>query len=802
MTALSRVGSCSSSRHHHQQQQPLKYGSELDHHPIFRNLQNIVDTTPETTGNKTTEKEIITVSNPYVPNPHYGEPVYSSKLIHHKFGNSWGKPAVVNFTSPANVSFNAVVLSLHTKVDGVQYDRLLNLFVNGAQIWRSSTIEPGNKKVFSYFKKDVTKYANLFKGENIEILLQLDNLLSDKLTGVFDVELSVDFFQFHKPHHRGPHHGPHEEPSHDEPSHEDNDVKEEEIEKRHRFHHEGKHHKGKDGKHHKDKDGKHKKPEHPPKEPEHPPHHPPHDPEHPPHHPHHHRFYKERQLFSVRKPADQVYPLTVSAKPQQAPVVYLSSGRLAVNLPKVAKNTTRLQLSVFTSGNAADEFWYTNVIDKFKDVFADEGNQLIGKGPVRIVNIYFNGKKIATQSPEPVIFTGGISPALWSPVVSFNAFDVPSIDVDVSGLLPYLWEHQAVEDKVLEIEVSNGLGEIGKADSNAVNENWITAANLLTFENDQVVESSGEVVNIDELHTGHVIGVSIPYTRSIQQVIDARFGAQLISNISLTLKDGRILNTTISSYSLAEVVNVQSYRRYGDKQSIAHVGRSVSSVIVQDNDLPEHEGELSSSHHKHKLPDNTIFVVNTTLHYPLTLSLEQHSKDIGAGGDFFVDFDVSLVHAKTLDLVFGGGFGRINTASGQNGTSRFFLSSKGNHGYGSTHTKYKSKFRFGKHGRKYKRVVDAVNGTIVYDESKSKPKEAQGTLLDIMQHSDSESSASSIMKSMLHALKNDQSFSMMKFGCQGMMKENHDGETKHHMKGMHRGDSKHHMKGSHHESKD
>lgn len=82
------------------------------------------------------------------------------------------------------------------------------------------------------------------------------------------------------------------------------------------------------------------------------------------------------------------------AKKGEVPVQYLSSKRLTVKLPKVAKNTTRLQLSVFTSGNAAEEFWYSNVLDKFKDIFEEEGNEFIGKGPLRIVNVYFNGEKL------------------------------------------------------------------------------------------------------------------------------------------------------------------------------------------------------------------------------------------------------------------------------------------------------------------------------------------------------------------------------------------------------------------------
>ena len=136
---------------------------------------------------------------------------------------------------------------------------------------------------------------------------------------------------------------------------------------------------------------------------------------------------------------------------------------------------------------------------------------------------------------------------------------MPSIDVDVSGLLPYLWEHQAIEDKILEIEVSNGLGEIDKDTTTSVNENWVTSANLLTYQNDQVIDATGEVINIDNESSGVVLTVAPPYTRSLQQIIDASFSAQLISQFSLTLKNNRTLNTTISSYSKAEVSNVQSF---------------------------------------------------------------------------------------------------------------------------------------------------------------------------------------------------------------------------------------------------
>ena len=165
-------------------QQPLQE-TKLDHHPIFRNLIDVVDTTysDQQEGNNTA-KEIISVTNPYTPNPRYGESLYTTTLIkNHKFGNSWNQPAVVNFTAPSNISFDAVVLTLHTEVEGVQFDRLANLFVDGIQVWRTSTIEPGGRKVFSDFKKMSANIPN-FSKENVQILFQLDNLVTSKLTGI------------------------------------------------------------------------------------------------------------------------------------------------------------------------------------------------------------------------------------------------------------------------------------------------------------------------------------------------------------------------------------------------------------------------------------------------------------------------------------------------------------------------------------------------------------------------------------------------------------------------------------------
>ncbi|KAK6204809.1 peptide N-acetyl-beta-D-glucosaminyl asparaginase amidase A-domain-containing protein [Scheffersomyces amazonensis] len=587
--------------------------------------------------------EIISVTLPLVGEKSFGEPVYSTLAINHTFGASWGKPAVVNFTPPVDTDYNKVVLTLNTTVDGVQYDRLAHLFVDGIQIWRTSTIEPGGRSVISVAKKDVTTYLKLFQKPST-LVFQLDNVLSSRLTGKFHIELTVDFYKVSEKKH------------HNIEAIEANDLLGAEDIK------------------------------------------------------------EEYSLFSVVRPADTIYPITLGKSNEDSPLQYLPSDKIHVKLPTVPVNTTRLILTVFTSGNAAEEFWYTNVLDTYKDKFANHGRLFNGHGPVRIVNILFNGEKIAVQTAQPVVFTGGISPALWSSVVGVDAFDVKPIHVDVSGLLPYLWESQAIKDKFLEIEISNGLGELGKAPSTIVGENWITTANLLAFENADVVAASGEVLDISHDNKGNTIAIAPPFTGAISQIINNIFTSQIISKFALTLKSGRVLHTTISSYTKGEVSNVQSYGHYGEKQSVVHVGHSVKYLLIQDDDLPIESKDKSLK--KKNIPANTIHALNASISYPLVLSVTEQNKTLIPGQEFEIEYDVTIANVKDLEFIVNGE-DHIKISNAQNGTSKYFLSSKGNHGYGKLETRLKAKAKTPTKKFKYSRLVKAENGTITTDRVKS-----------------------------------------------------------------------------------
>ncbi|CUM49590.1 unnamed protein product [Debaryomyces tyrocola] len=607
------------------------------HGAIGRKSPNMASYVDESFGISNTEhangtvptRQVIEVSNPNVPRHSYGELVHSASLVKHTFGDSWGTPVATNYTPPSGVEFNRVVLTLNTSVEGVQYDRLANIFVDGAEIWRTSTAEPGGRAVFSTFKKDVSSYLKLFTKES-KILFQLDNILSGRLSGEFEVELFVDFYNVEEHHHEV-----------------DAFLNEE------------------------DKN-------------------------------------LNESIFSVAKPASQIHALTNSKDTETSPISYLPSDKLIVNLPSVPVNTTRLKLSIFTSGSAAEEFWYANVLDKYVRKFEKNGRALQGHGPVRIVNVYFNGEKIATQSPQPIIFSGGVSPALWSPVMPHDSFDLPSIDLDLSGLLPYLWENQSIEDKNIEIEIANGLDETAKPNTprSNIGDNWITTANLLTYENKDVADVSGDIIKIDHSQSARVIDFAPPFTGSIQQTISASFDAELTSNLNFVLKDGSTLNTTVSSISEAKISNVQSYRHFGDNQKVVHLGSSSKTFTIQNVNPSDQKVDDSNIIHNYK----------SQLSYPLTISLDE--SDQSEANSLDLEYDAKIAHAKEA-IVNVDGKNVMSTATSQNGKSRYVLSHEGNHGFGDLETKYKLNVVSPTGAYNYKRKVTAVNGTIISDKNKS-----------------------------------------------------------------------------------
>lgn len=151
---------------------------------------------------------------------------------------------------------------------------------------------------------------------------------------------------------------------------------------------------------------------------------------------------------------------------------------------KFPRNTYRAILELYVSSHGNDEFWYSNPPNSYIEL-----NNLTtsrGNGCYREVFVTIDGRFIASEAPFPVIFTHGVNPLLWAPVVAIGAFSLPSYDIDLSPFLGYVLDGKRHK---ISIGVDDAISY------------WLTNANLHIWldQSSSEVEASSAVYHYPNL---------------------------------------------------------------------------------------------------------------------------------------------------------------------------------------------------------------------------------------------------------------------------------------------------------------
>jgi len=128
---------------------------------------------------------------------------------------------------------------------------------------------------------------------------------------------------------------------------------------------------------------------------------------------------------------------------------------------QIPRNTYRAVLELYVSFHGNDEFWYSNPPNSY--IKANGLATERGNGAYREVYVTIDGQVVGWEIPFPVIFTGGINPLFWEPMVAIGAFDLPSYDID---LTPFLGKVLDGKEHVFGIGVVKGISY------------WLVNANL------------------------------------------------------------------------------------------------------------------------------------------------------------------------------------------------------------------------------------------------------------------------------------------------------------------------------------
>ncbi len=573
----------------------------LSNEPSIPFMKNLPAVNPfAALSNSSKPHEVIDI--PYFPDTNISSPVYTQVLLQESFASSWNRPVLVKYTPPpANITYKKVVLTLETTVNGVQYDRLVHIYLNDNEIWRSSTIEPAGRLTHSFAQRDATMYYKLFTQPG-DLLVQLDNLVTPKLTGAFNITLSAVYLN------------------------------------------------------------------------------------------------EEENLRTSKHP--DIIPLTPSRYGSGfPPIVYYPNSKLSVSLPVMNFNTTELILLLTTSANAAEEFWSSNLLDQYRKAFLSHNRHFYGHGSCRVINVFVNGIRVHTTNPKPYLFTGGIAPTLWQSIVSTGSFNIVPYYVDLTPVLPLLWDSSAH----LEIDISNCIDDDEKAiTESGIGSNWITSASLAVWEDSSIEDSYSEVETFDNSTAIKTFAISPPSSGFLTQIIKASYANSFQTNITYTYINGTESSKLTNYTNEANQTSLIVITKFGDTQSLISVPRSSYERLTLD---PETSDTLKT----YTMLTNSSMVTHLDFLSDAELEHNVYEKEPNAQD---ISFNVSLV-VKENTGAYKDAKPLFEIISKENGTAEFTISAHGNnHGTGSMLHNYSySDIR----GRSFTRVALADNDEIVYD---------------------------------------------------------------------------------------
>jgi hypothetical protein len=199
-------------------------------------------------------------------------------------------------------------------------------------------------------------------------------------------------------------------------------------------------------------------------------------------------YYKDAYNGGALTPAATILPLSSRSSANNASSVFTLPDDNATVSYALPRNAARAVVQVIASGNSNEEFWYRSVPSQFTKTFANA--TLRAHSPFREVQVLIDGTLAGVAWPFPIVYTGGINPALWVPVVGIAAYDVPAYQIDVTpwlGLLCDGAEHTfALRMVGYETGSDDGLG--------TVNENWLVSGAVWVWLDEKGNQTTGTLM--------------------------------------------------------------------------------------------------------------------------------------------------------------------------------------------------------------------------------------------------------------------------------------------------------------------
>lgn len=250
------------------------------------------------------------------------------------------------------------------------------------------------------------------------------------------------------------------------------------------------------------------------------------------------------------EPADTIVPVSARRSPANRPSHFTVPESRAVEALTIPQNARKAVFSISACGQTAEEFWWSNVLSSDTQAFGND-NTLYGHSPFRELQLLIDGQLAGVAWPFPVIFTGGVVPGFWRPIVGIDAFDLPEDEIDVTPFLPLLTDGKDHEFEIRVVGIDddgNGHGDI----TQTIESNWVVTGKLFLWLDTNTSRITG---SSPSMHSPRpTISVFSKTTRTLDNTIvslDYAVQVSRLLHISSTLQTSRGVEKVTWTQNLA-----------------------------------------------------------------------------------------------------------------------------------------------------------------------------------------------------------------------------------------------------------
>lgn len=411
------------------------------------------------------------------------------------------------------------------------------------------------------------------------------------------------------------------------------------------------------------------------------------------------------------EPADLIIPISARNGAASASSIFILPSDNATNTISFPRNVNRAVFSVSACGQSTEEFWWGNVLQSDINTFVPYDGTLYGYSPFREVQVLIDGQLAGVQWPFPVIFTGGVVPGFWRPIVGIDAFDLREHEIDITPWLPLLCngaEHS------FEIRVA-GIVDDGKNSgtiTETVGSSWYVTGKIFVW-----LDSDSSSVTIGSTPTSLLPAPVISISQSLTQDTN---GANETLTYTTDVKRSLSISSSITTQNGTKLVS------WTQNLAVTNYGLYTSYGAVQQNNQSTTGTDESTG----------VVYYKTSYSYPLYANTSYFftaSGNFSIGAELIRGLDLEILGQPVfptglqpfaslpLSSSLVSGFAGSKLSTTQNGTASYFASPSA--GISSSFGTTSQEFSFngidastGAVGAElYYRNVEAVNATVISD---------------------------------------------------------------------------------------